>query len=109
MLAGLTPERLRSLYPDDELIDPFNGVTARRADLEAELEQVRSAGYASNDVPTTSDAVEFLSLAVPVRREGVTVVALSVAAPAPRASASWRALAVKELMRTAQALEGQLE
>lgn len=108
MLAGLPLERLRSLYPDDEIIDPFNNVTVRRADLEAELQDVRELGYATNDVPNTSAVGEFLSLAVPVRRDGAIVVALSVAAPAPRATASWRELAVREAVRTAQQLESQI-
>ena len=108
MLAGLSPACLRSLYPDDDLTDPFNGVTVRRADLEAELEQIKTDGYATNDIPNTNAVGEFLSLAVPVRRDGAIVVALSVAAPAQRATATWRKLAVKELMSTAKALESQL-
>lgn len=108
MLAGMPPERLRSLYPDDELTDPSNGVTMHRRDLEVELADVRAAGFATNDVPNTSAAGEFLSLAVPVHRDGVIVLALSVAAPAQRATASWKQLAITELTRTAKALESRL-
>jgi IclR family acetate operon transcriptional repressor len=109
MLAGLPIERLRSLYPDDELTDPFNGVTMRRVALEAELVEVRSLGYATNDVPNTSAVGEFLSMAVAVHRNGEIVMALSVAAPAQRAMDSWRKLAVTELKRTAKALESQFK
>ncbi len=108
MLAGLPLERLRSLYPDEEIIDPFNGVKVQRADLEAELQQVRDSGYATNDIPNTNAVGEFLSLAVPIRRDGAIVVALSVAAPAQRATASWKQLAVKEAVRIAQQLEDQI-
>ena len=107
MLAGMPRERLHLLYPDDELTDPSNGVTMRRSDLETELEEVRAAGFATNDVPNTSAVGEFLSLAVPVHRDGAIVLALSVAAPAQRATYSWKQLAITELTRTAKALESQ--
>ncbi len=107
MLAGLPLERLHSLYPDDELIDPSNGVTMRRRDLEAELAAARAVGFATNDVANTSAVGDFLSLAVPVHRDGVIVMALSVAAPAPRATDAWKQRAITELTRTAKAMERQ--
>lgn len=108
MLADLPAERVRELYPSEVLTDSFNGVTMRRADLEAELEEVRGAGYATNDIPNTADAGDLLSLAVPIRKNGTVIAALSVAAPAQRATPSWRERAVTELRRSARSLERQI-
>ncbi len=108
MLADLSPERLKAVYPTESLTDSFNGVHMHRDDLEAELEEVRARGYATNDVPNTSAVGDFLSLAVPIRRDGGVIASLSVAAPAQRASAGWSKRAVKELRRSAKLLEQQI-
>ncbi len=109
MLADLSVERLRALHPSDVLTDSFNGVTMRRTDLESELEEIRANGYATNDVPNTTAVGDFLSIAVPIRRNGIAVAALSVAAPAQRATTSWREQAVQELRRSAKSLEEQID
>jgi IclR family transcriptional regulator, acetate operon repressor len=109
MLADLPPERLQVLYPSEALTDTFNGVTMQRAELEAELEEVRVNGYATNDVPNTNAAGDFLSIAVPIRREGTVIAALSVAAPAQRATPDWSKRALKELRRSAASLEGLIK
>ena len=109
MLADLPHERLRALYPSEKIVDPSNGVTMARADLEAQLDEVRARGYATNDVANTSAVGDFLSLAVPVRRNGSVIAALSVAAPAQRATTSWAERAVKELRGSARSLERQIK
>ncbi|HEY4026544.1 MAG TPA: IclR family transcriptional regulator, partial [Candidatus Dormibacteraeota bacterium] len=48
LLAELSPESLRRLYPDERLPVVTPHTVARRSDLEAELETVRRQGYATN-------------------------------------------------------------
>ena len=108
MLADLPLERLRSLYPSALLKDPANGMSMPRSDLEQELGAVRAAGYATNDVPNTDATREFLSAAVPVRRNGSVIAALSVAAPAQRVTPAWKSRAIGELRRAAALVESQL-
>lgn len=108
LLADLSPERLRELYPSDTLTDPSIGITMERAALEAELEVVRARGYATNDIPNSSAAVAFLSLAAPIRRNGSAIAALSVAAPAQRATPEWERRAVAELRRSTEWVDKQI-
>lgn len=81
----------------------------QRADLETELDEVRVRGYATNDVRNTSAAGDFLSIAVPIRKDGTVIPALSIAASAQPTTDSWRERAVKELQRSAKSLERQIE
>jgi DNA-binding IclR family transcriptional regulator len=108
MLADLPLARLRALYPSEILKDPTNGIVMNRADLEAELDVIRATGYATNTIPNSPSAVDFVSLSVAVSRGDKAAVALSVAAPAQRATAEWQERTVRELRRVTKALEKQL-
>lgn len=108
MLADLSPERVRVLYPSEMLTDGLNDVTVRRASLEAELDEVRRNGYATNDVPNSSGAGDFLSIAVPIRQRGTAIAALSIAAPAQRVTVEWKRRAIECLRRSAASLEREI-
>jgi DNA-binding IclR family transcriptional regulator len=108
LLASLPPERLRELYPSERIEDQEGGVRIRRRDLEAELETVREKGFATNDVPTSPGSADFESIAVPVRRGGQTVAALSVAAPSQRVDQRWPKATLRAMLKTAAALEAKL-
>ncbi|NWJ73938.1 IclR family transcriptional regulator [Pseudonocardia sp. ICBG1122] len=107
MLADLPLARLRALYPGPRIEDPDAGVTVTRSDLEDELSRIGTAGYATNDVGNSDAAREFLSVAVPVRRNDRAVAALSVAAPAQRVTADFRERAVAELQGAAEVITTQ--
>lgn len=85
MLALLSTEELRRLYPDEEL-EALTGNSIRsRTKLEEALRQVRKRGYAlsneESEAGVSSVAVAFPALAVPAR------IAFNVAVPASRMSA----------------------
>jgi IclR family transcriptional regulator, acetate operon repressor len=102
LLAALTGERLRALYPEERL----PGLTGRsirsRTRLERELAAVRRRGYATN-VGETED--EIGSLGVLVRdRQGSPRAALSVAVPLSRLTDRVAGTAARAAMRAAAAL-----
>jgi DNA-binding IclR family transcriptional regulator len=81
MLAGLSPEALRRLFPSDGL-EPVTEHTVRTfQDLEHQLDQVRRDGYASNR-EESEDGVA--SVAVPVTNSAGLNLALNLSAPVHR-------------------------
>jgi DNA-binding IclR family transcriptional regulator len=84
ILAQLSPEQLRELYPNDELPRMTDSSLSTLADLEAELTQVRRMGYSTNMMESEEDIC-----AVGVALHGTggqPVASLSVAGPASRLS-----------------------
>lgn len=82
LLADLSREQLRVLFPKTKLPTLTARSLRHRSELEAVLEQVRELGYASND-GESEDGVG--SVAAPVRgRYGQTLAAVSIAGPMAR-------------------------
>jgi IclR family transcriptional regulator, acetate operon repressor len=97
MLAVLPPERLRELYPDDRLETTTDQSIATFADLEAELNQVRSAGYATNFAESEPD-IAAVGVAI-VGTVGEPSAGLSAAAPASRLDRDRVSVIADALMR----------
>ncbi|QVQ53815.1 IclR family transcriptional regulator [Spiractinospora alimapuensis] len=57
MLATLSTERLRELYPDEELSHTTESSLTTRSELEAELDRVRAEGYALSEGESDPDTV----------------------------------------------------
>lgn len=107
LLAELTLEQLRGIYPADELPDPPTVRSLRsRTALEQELEQVRLRGYAANSAES-EDGVSSVGVAVMHPTRGA-VAALSLAAPAARMSASQARSAAARLHQAADLLSKRL-
>ncbi len=109
LLAGLSLERLRELYPSDYIEDPINASRISRKALEAELEDVRANGYATNTVPAGTDPLDFESVAVAVLRQTKPVAALAVAAPAQRVTPRWDKQMSRILRAAADSVEAKLD
>jgi DNA-binding IclR family transcriptional regulator len=105
LLAELDPARVRELFPDKQLRNPASDVVVARADLEADLELIRQRGYATNDQPR---ALDFSSIAIPLRRRGRAVAAIAVAAPSPRVDEGWKDRMLPELQSAAKSIEAVL-
>jgi len=95
LLAELTTDQLHTLYPNQEL-EPVTSHSVRsRAELEAQLEQVRQAGYAVNR-EESEDGVGSVAVAVPTA-SGLKI-AINASAPIHRLPAR----KTKDFARTLQ-------
>lgn len=107
LLAELSLEQLRHIFPVEELPDPPTARSVRtRTALEQELEQVRLRGYAVNSAES-EDGVNSVGVAVLHPTRGA-VAALSLAAPAARMSAAQTRLAAARLQKAADLLSKRL-
>lgn len=86
MLAQLSTEKLRALYPAQELPVLTEHSLRTRAELESELEEVRKRGYAVS-VEESEDAVTAISAAFPPQSSHPPLV-FNAAVPSSRVSAS---------------------
>ncbi len=85
LLAELGRQELRRRYPNARLHGGTERALSTRRALEAELDEVRSAGYATNVEESEED---LCAVAATVRdRHGVARAALSVSGPAQRVGA----------------------
>jgi DNA-binding IclR family transcriptional regulator len=106
MLAALPPETLRELFGDGPLATMTEASIATLVDLEAELERVRGAGYATNFGESEDDIS-----AVGVAISGLAseaVAAFSAAAPAARLSPRRAAEIAGPLRAAAAALSAEI-
>jgi DNA-binding IclR family transcriptional regulator len=103
LLAELTPSQLDELIPTVSSPQLEEGLTMQeRADLDAELDQVRARGYAVN----LRRAEDILSVAVVVRdRRDVAVAAINASAPAKRMTQRQQMAVVRQLHAAAVQLE----
>jgi len=85
LLAELSPDRLRELYPKPQLEKRTPQSLATRKELEAELEEIRKRGYAVNFGESEEDVA---AVAAAVRGNGRPRVAIAVTAPLSRLSRS---------------------
>ena len=85
LLAELSPDRLRELYPNPRLERRTPQSLATRKELEAELEEIRKRGYAVNFGESEEDVA---AVAAAVRGNGRPRVAIAVTAPLSRLSRS---------------------
>lgn len=86
LLAELTEQRLRSLYPSEKLPGPTPRATTRRAELFKELERVRNDGYGTNRGESEPDVA---AVAVVVRDTfGEARAAIALSAPLSRLAES---------------------
>jgi len=107
LLAELSPEQLRVLYPREALPDPPPNRSLRtRTALEAELERVRRRGYAVN-AAESEDGVSSVGVAVFQPGRGA-IAALSLAAPSGRLSAAQSRAAAARLRTAAVLLTDRL-
>ncbi|MFJ6359187.1 IclR family transcriptional regulator [Pseudarthrobacter oxydans] len=84
MLSRLTPEQLRSIYPDEDLGGLTKSSIRSRVVLEDALETVRRTGYATSH-EESEDGV--MSVAVGISRPNGELCAINVSVPAHRMSA----------------------
>ena len=102
LLAALTPERFRALYPEERL----PGLTRRsirgRARLEREVAAVRRRGYATN-FGETADDIGSVGVVIPEPRRAARA-ALSVAAPTSRLTDKAVSTMAKAALRAAAAI-----
>jgi DNA-binding IclR family transcriptional regulator len=86
LLAQLTEDELRLLYPAEELERMTARSLARRTDLERELGKVRSTGHATNR-EESEEGVSSVAVAI-VSQHSHVHLAINVATPTSRASAA---------------------
>ena len=103
ILAQLPREELRRLYPQSSIALEPSG-TLHRKQLEAELDEIAVAGYATRG----GDDLGYFALAAAIVKEGHPVAAMSVAAPTHRVNADWRKTATAELLATVHQIEAKL-
>jgi DNA-binding IclR family transcriptional regulator len=95
LLAGLSPEQLRELYPDSSLEQRTPRSLATREALEAELADVRKHSYAVQFGESEEDVAAVAAL---VRGSGRPRSAMAITAPASRLSKRQAAQAGKRLV-----------
>ena len=108
LLAELPVERVRRMYPDQTLRGrgELADIVIERDELEAELTRVREQGHATNDLPLSMD---YASVAVPVRRHGRAIAAMTLALPRQRVTPQFPQQQLGELRHFAAVLEGMLD
>jgi DNA-binding IclR family transcriptional regulator len=100
MLAQLSAEDLRRLYPAQELEGLTPNSIRRRTELEHEIEVTRRMGYATSD-EESEDGVSSVAVTVPARRTPLQL-AVNVAAPVSRMTRSDVRRIGEHLMRTVE-------
>ena len=99
LLAALTPERVRTLYPDG-FVPATDRVPQMDIDqLERKLAVIRRRGY------EVAQGTDFVSVAVPLVTAGRTMTALAVAAPPHRATQDWQQTARSTLLNLAHNMQ----
>jgi IclR family acetate operon transcriptional repressor len=107
LLAHLSAEQLRALYPQEEFTEQLTARTLRtRTDLEKALKLVRRRGYATN-ASESEDGVSSVGVAVVHPTRG-PVAALSLAAPVGRMPAARAREAAEQLKQAAERLARRL-
>ncbi|MCW2683772.1 MAG: DNA-binding transcriptional regulator, IclR family [Blastococcus sp.] len=103
ILASFTPRQLDEIFSLREGEEPGSGLTAaERAQLDAELADVRERGYAINH----RAAEDITSVAVVVRdHRGASIAAINASAPSNRMSRKRQQAVVTELQTAAAELE----
>jgi IclR family acetate operon transcriptional repressor len=105
LLAGLSSEQLRVLFPKLKLPTLTDRSLRDRSELEGVLDRVRELGYSTND-GESEDGIG--SVASPIRgRQGQTLAAVSVAGPVTRLRAKTDDLAAR-VVRAADEISAQL-
>jgi DNA-binding IclR family transcriptional regulator len=82
ILADLTLEELRRLYPDEELAQVTSKSLSRRVDLERQLDRVRRLGYATNR-EESEEGVASVAVSIPSQAPGLRL-AVNASAPVGR-------------------------
>ncbi|WP_459981672.1 IclR family transcriptional regulator [Nocardioides sp. AN3] len=103
-LADWSADRFREAYPDNILRDEATGLTMSRRDYESILAEVRSNGHATNVRVGESS---YVSIAVPISRNGRVVAGLAAALPLQRVTDDWSSTATGELHRAARRIEAE--
>lgn len=101
MLAQLDVEKLRELYPAEDLEAVTDRSITKRTDLEAELEKVRQRGFAISS-EESEDGV--CSVAVPVPGVNDALYAVNVSVPAHRMTETLQAEIAESLRQTSKEL-----
>jgi DNA-binding IclR family transcriptional regulator len=82
LLAELSSEQLRALFPERSLLPQTDRTIATRSQLETELKQIRESGYATNFGESENGVT---AIAVPIRDpRGRAVFALASSIPSSR-------------------------
>ncbi len=102
LLAALSPDRLRALYPDEHLPGLARRSIRTLTRLEREISLVRKRGYATN-VGETADDIGSVGVAIQ-DRQGTARAALTVATPTSRLTDKVIAAMVKAARRAATAI-----
>lgn len=105
-LADWSRHRFREAYPDHLLHDEATGLAMNRRDYESILAEVRANGHATN-VPVSGSS--YVSIAVPISRNGRVVAGLAAALPLQRVTDDWTRAATDELHRAARRIEAQAD
>jgi IclR family transcriptional regulator, acetate operon repressor len=106
MLAELSEDQLRVLYPTGRLAKSTERSVATRAKLEEQLREVRAQGYA---VSRGESEVQITAVAAPIRdRRGRVQAAFVVVGPTSRVDAAWEAEAIESVVSAAHDLGRQL-
>ncbi|MEV6902786.1 IclR family transcriptional regulator [Amycolatopsis sp. NPDC051372] len=95
MLAGLSTDQLRVLYPDERISGLTDRSIRTRGDLEAELGRVRERGYATS-AEESEAGVSSVAVAFPVT-VGAGRISFNVAVPASRMPESQQLVVAKAL------------
>ncbi|WP_425417621.1 IclR family transcriptional regulator [Oricola indica] len=106
VLATLSPEELRHLYPEHELPAVTNRTVTTFAELERQLARIRRAGYAKSRAEST-EGVGSIAVAI-VDHHGVGRGAVSVSAPLTRMTRENEALWIEAAKETAEKLRDRL-
>jgi DNA-binding IclR family transcriptional regulator len=103
ILAAFTAKQLDEIFSLREGDDPVSGLgPEERAQLDAELAEVRERGYATNHRVVE----DIVSVAVPVRdHRGASIAALNASAPSSRMTRKRQQAVVRELHAAATQLE----
>ena len=105
LLATLSTEELRSLYPIDEPLAVYDKME-RVPDLEAELEEVRQRGFARSR-STSTEGVGSVAVAI-LDRRGIARAALGISAPKSRVTPEREAAWIASVRGGAEKLRGRL-
>lgn len=106
LLAALSEDELRQLFPQETL----QGITARsimsRAKLESELSRIRERGYAGNR-EESEEGVASVAVPIPTRAPGLRI-ALNAAAPQHRLPTTKYSMVATALIKAANEIGDQL-
>ncbi|MBV8630040.1 MAG: IclR family transcriptional regulator [Silvibacterium sp.] len=111
LLATLSREEFRRLYPDENLPALTNRTTITATELERQLAKIRKAGFARSRGENT-EGLGSIAVAV-IDQHGVGRAAISISAPltrtTPEAEAQWVAAAQDAVAKLRERLWGKLE